>query len=84
MSPIIRGYTLRTFVESHKPESRYADVAGWLQLSPLVEVQKNLRLLRRDVKAAAESTVEQTRLNGVLRTETAQEVQQWDEVAVLD
>ncbi|MEP0235929.1 AAA family ATPase, partial [Roseibium sp.] len=59
--PIIRGYTLRTFVESHSPENRYNDVADWLQLSPLVEVQKNLRLLRRDVKAAAESTTEQDR-----------------------
>ena len=80
--PIIRGHTLRTFVENHMPEARYADVAGWLQLSPLVEVQKNLRLLRRDVNAAADSTTEQTRLNGVLRTETAQEVQQWDGAAV--
>jgi len=80
--PIIRGHTLRTFVESQMPEARYADVAGWLQLSPLVEVQKNLRLVRRDVKAAAESTTEQTRLNGVLRAETAQEVEKWDDDAV--
>jgi ABC-type cobalamin/Fe3+-siderophores transport system ATPase subunit len=26
VSPIIRGYALRTFVESHTPEQRYADV----------------------------------------------------------
>ncbi len=81
--PIIRGYTLRTFVESHSPENRYSDVADWLQLSPLVEVQKNLRLLRRDVKAAAESTTEQDRVAGLLRTETAQAVQAWDDAAVL-
>jgi predicted ATPase len=83
VSPIIRGYTLRTFVETHSPENRYSDVAGWLQLSPLVEVQKNLRLLRRDVKAAAESTSEQVRLAGLLRTETAQQVQAWDGDVVL-
>lgn len=81
--PIIRGYTLRTFVESHSPENRYSDVADWLQLSPLVEVQKNLRLLRRDVKAAAESTTEQDRVAGLLRTETVQAVQAWDDAAVL-
>lgn len=83
VSPIIRGYTLRTFVETHSPENRYSDVASWLQLSPLVEVQKNLRLLRRDVKAAAESSTEQVRLAGLLRTETAQAVQAWDDATVL-
>ena len=83
VSPIIRGYTLRTFVEAHSPENRYSDVAGWLQLSPLVEVQKNLRLLRRDAKAAVESTTEQDRLVGLLRTETAKAVQTWDDAAVL-
>lgn len=81
--PIIRGYTLRTFVETHSPENRYSDVADWLQLSPLVEVQRNLRLLRREVKAAAESTTEKDRLAGLLRTETAQAVQAWDDAAVL-
>lgn len=84
VAPIIRGYTLRTFVEEHKSETRYSDVAGWLQLSPLVEVQKNLRLLRREVKAAADSTSEQIRLDGQLRAETAQVVQAWDDATVLD
>jgi len=83
VSPIIRGYTLRTFVETHSPENRYSDVAGWLQLSSLVDVQKNLRLLRRDVKAAAEGTTEQVRLAGLLRTETAQAIQAWDDATVL-
>lgn len=84
VAPIIRGHTLRTFVEEQKAETRYNDVVSWLQLSPLVEVQKNLRLLRREVKAAAESTAEQVRLAGLLRTETAQAVQAWDDVTVLD
>ena len=26
VSPIIRGYTLRTFVETHSPENRYSGV----------------------------------------------------------
>ncbi len=84
VAPIIRGYTLRTFVEEHKAETRYSDIVSWLQLSPLVEVQKNLRLLRREVKAAAESTTEQVRLAGLLRKETAQAVQAWDDATVLD
>jgi len=82
--PIIRGYTLRSFVETHRPEDRYSDVADWLQLSPLVEVQKNLRLLRRDVKAAAESSTEQDRIAKLLWTETDQAVQGWDDAAVID
>lgn len=83
VAPIIRGYTLRTFVEEHKAETRYGDVVSWLQLSPLVEVQKNLRLLRREINAAAENTTEQVRLAGELRTETGQVVQAWDGAAVL-
>ncbi|WP_375698890.1 AAA family ATPase [Pseudophaeobacter sp. TrK17] len=81
--PIIRGYALRNFVESHSPEDRYKDVADWLQLSPLVDVQRNLRLLRRDVKAAAESSEEQDRIAKLLRTESDHAVQAWDDDAVL-
>ena len=84
VSPIIRGHTLRSFVETHSPEDRYRDVAEWLQLSPLVEVQKNLRLLRREVKAAAERSTGQDRIAKLLRTETDQAVQAWDGAAVLD
>lgn len=84
VSPIIRGYKLRTFVETQTPEQRYSDVAAWLQLTPLVEVQKNLRQLRREVNAASQSTTEQTRLTQLLRTETENELQDWDNDAVLD
>ncbi|MHA6644000.1 AAA family ATPase [Mesorhizobium sp. A623] len=83
VSPIIRGYTLRTFVETTKPETRYSDVAGWLQLTSLVEVQKNLRALRKDVKATAESKAELTRLDGEMGKQTCQVVQSWDAPAVL-
>ena len=57
VSPIIRGHELRTFVEAHTPEQRYADIARWLQLAPLVEVQKNIRALRTQVKGAAEDQI---------------------------
>lgn len=81
--PIIRGYALRTFVETHKPEQRYADVANWLQLGPLVEVQKNIRSLRTQVKAAAEDETALQRVDTQLAKETAQTVKTWDEAAVL-
>ena len=81
--PIIRGHTLRTFVEIHTPEQRYADVANWLQLGPLVEVQKNIRSLRAQVKAAAEDETALQRVDTPLAKETAQAVKTWDEVAVL-
>ncbi len=83
VSPIIRGHTLRTFVETHKPEQRYADVANWLQLSPLVDVQKNLRALRAQVKAAAEDDVALHRVDTQLAEETSQVVKIWDSAAVL-
>lgn len=81
--PIIRGHALRTFVEVHTPEQRYADVASWLQLSPLVEVQKNLRLLRRQVRAAAEDETALQRIDTQLAKETTQAMQTWDAAAVL-
>lgn len=83
VSPIIRGHTLRTFVETHKPEQRYADVANWLQLSPLVDVQKNLRALRAQVKAAAADDVALHRVDTQLTKETSQVVKIWDSAAVL-
>lgn len=83
VSPIVRGFALRTFVESHSPEQRYADVATWLQLGPLVEVQKNLRALRAQMKAAAEDTNALTRVNVQLAKETANAVAQWDDKAVI-
>jgi ABC-type lipoprotein export system ATPase subunit len=81
--PIIRGHALRTFVETHKPEQRYADVANWLQLAPLVEVQKNIRSLRTQVKAAAEDRTALQRVDTQLAKETAQAVKTWEEAVVL-
>ncbi|WP_158745263.1 AAA family ATPase [Acidisphaera sp. L21] len=81
--PIIRGHALRTFVEIHTPEQRYADVANWLQLGPLVEVQKNIRALRAQIKAAAEDETALQRVDTQLARETAQVVKAWDSAAVL-
>src|SRR3546814_2485312 len=44
--PLVRGHGLRRFVEEDTPQDRYAEVARWLNLAPLTEVQKNLRALR--------------------------------------
>lgn len=81
--PIIRGHALRTFVEIHTPEQRYTDVANWLQLGPLVEVQKNIRALRAQVKAAAEDEAALQRVDTQLARETAQMVKTWDAAVVL-
>ena len=81
--PIIRGHALRTFVEVHTPEQRYADVANWLQLGPLVEVQKNIRALRMQVKAAAEDETALQRVDTQLAKESVQAVKAWEVTAVL-
>jgi recombinational DNA repair ATPase RecF len=81
--PIIRGHALRTFVEIHTPEQRYADVANWLQLGPLVEVQKNLRSLRTQIKTAAEDETALQRVDTQLAKETTQAVKSWNAEAVL-
>ena len=81
--PIIRGHALRTFVEIHTPEQRYADVANWLQLGPLVEVQKNIRSLRTQVKAAAEDEMALQRVDTQLAKETTQGLKAWHSAAVL-
>lgn len=83
VSPIIRGHALRTFVEVHTPEQRYTDIATWLQLGPLVEVQKNLRALRSQVKAAAEDASPLQRVDTLVAKETAQNVKIWDATTVL-
>lgn len=81
--PIIRGYSLREFVDNHKPEQRYSDVANWLQLGPLVEVQKNIRLLRTQVKATADDEGALNRVDAQLAKETSQAINNWNAAAVL-
>lgn len=81
--PIIRGHALRTFVEVHTPEQRYADVANWLQLGPLVEVQKNLRALRTQINTVAEDDSALRQVDTQLARETSHTVKAWDAAAVL-
>jgi energy-coupling factor transporter ATP-binding protein EcfA2 len=54
VDPVIRGYALRRFVEEQTTEDRYTEVGRWLQLTPLVEVQKSLRALRTVVKTTVD------------------------------
>jgi recombinational DNA repair ATPase RecF len=83
VDPIIRGYSLRRFVEEQKAEERYSEVARWLQLTPLVDVQKNLRLLRQQVKAASEDNSTLLQIDNQISRETSNAVVKWDEAAVL-
>jgi len=83
VSPIIHGHELRTFVDAQTPEQRYSDVANWLQLGPLVDVQKNLRALRTQVKGAAENKNELKNIDTRVARETGQVVNTWETAAVL-
>lgn len=83
VDPIIRGYTLRRFVEVETAEGRYENVARWLQLSPLVDVQRNLRTLRQRTKAAAEEGDALNRVDTQITKKTKSTVKTWDEKAVL-
>ena len=68
--PIVRGFTLRTFVENQTPEQRYSEIAKWLQLAPLVIVQKNLRSLRTKLNAASKDNSKAAKLLHDLNSET--------------
>lgn len=83
VDPIIRGYALRSFVESQTAEQRYESVATWLQLGPLVNAQRNLRSLRRAVKAASEDETHFKSIDGQIFKETSGLVQAWDSDALL-
>lgn len=84
VDPIIRGHNLRRFVEEHKAEDRYAEVASWLQLSPLVNVQRNLRALRQQVKAAAEDRSAVRRVDDLVAKETGNAVKACDAAPIVD
>jgi DNA repair exonuclease SbcCD ATPase subunit len=83
VDPIIRGYALRGFVESQTADARYTAVATWLNLGPLVEVQKTIKALRQQVKSAAESPAAFQRLDQALSKTTDQTLQAWSETSVL-
>lgn len=79
---IIRGYKLRGFVEEMTPEDRYTEISAWFGLDQFLEIQKNLRALRRQVKQKAESTTERKERLLDLERITAKAVKAWDEAAV--
>ncbi|MBC7907129.1 MAG: hypothetical protein H7Y60_10330 [Rhodospirillaceae bacterium] len=83
VNPIIRGYQLRKFVEDQSEADRYAEVANWFGLQPLVDLQDKLAKLKRDYKKAAEDTRGcELAVNG-LSAQTGGAVTRWDEVKVL-
>jgi energy-coupling factor transporter ATP-binding protein EcfA2 len=83
VDPIIRGHALRRFVEEQTADKRYEDVAGWLQLGALVDVQHNLRDLRKKVKATADDRAAVNQIDVQLGRKTANAVRQWDDTGVL-
>lgn len=83
VSPIIRGYELRRFVEERTAEGRYEDVARWLDLGPFVAVQQNLRELRRKTKAAAENKDALKQIDSQLAKKTGNALKAWDAAAIV-
>ena len=81
---VIRGYDLRRFAESDTPGARYRDLAKWFSLDPLLNIQDNLRALRRKVKEMAESTSEKNERLHDLERVTDNRITDWDEVRVRD
>jgi hypothetical protein len=79
---IIRGYELRSFVEKDTPEDRYKEIASWFALDPLLAIQQNLRLLRRQVKQKVESKTEANERLRDLKETTKNAIKTWDEAKV--
>ncbi len=79
---IIRGYELRGFVEKTTPEMRYSEIATWFALDPLLNIQRNLRSLRRQIKQKAESTAEGDERLRDLKRLTENTVSTWDEAGI--
>ena len=81
---VVRGYQLRQFVEDKTSQTRYEDVSRWLNLSPLLEIQKNLRDLRLKLKNRIDNdpTLAE-RLRDLTRI-TSNKLNSWDDQEVLD
>lgn len=84
VSPIIRGHELRKFVEADTAEQRYEEFGGWLGVGALVEAQKNLRELRKGVRAAVEDRSAQIRIGKDLERGTDGVLAEWSDEAVID
>ncbi len=79
---VIRGYELRGFVEQQTSEDRYKEISVWFGLDPLLNIQKNLRALRRQVKQKAESEGERQERLRDLALITGGAVKTWDVPAI--
>jgi len=81
---IVRGHQLRGFVETQTSEERYKEIAMWFGLDPLLEIQRNLRALRRQIKQDVESrTATEERLRDLARI-TNHHLKDWDESSIVD
>lgn len=81
---VIRGHALRRFVEDTTPGEQYKELANWFGLDPLLNVQRNLKALRRKLKERSESTSEADERSRDLSRETGGIVSEWKDKAVCD
>ena len=80
---IVRGYELRRFVEERSSQDRYGDVSEWFSLSPLLEIQKNLRSLRLKLTRVLDDNAAMKERIKDLRDITGTAVTEWDKAHVL-
>ena len=80
---IIHGYELRNFVEE-TAENRYKEMVSWFSFQPLLDVQRSLRLLTRDIKAKLDSNSEIDERHKDIQRLTSKQVMIWDESAICD
>ncbi|MFA7341094.1 MAG: hypothetical protein WC028_30200 [Candidatus Obscuribacterales bacterium] len=84
VSPIIRGHELRAFVERQTSEDRYKDVVRWFDLEPLLRVQRNLKELRKRLKADVENEQPIKEIDRAVSNLTANTLTSWNDDLVLD
>ena len=80
---VIHGHELRGFVEA-TAETRYQEIASWFSLDTLLTIQKDLRCLRRRIKAKTDSKTESNERLRDLQRVTSNEVSTWSEPGICD
>ncbi len=80
---IIRGYELRRFVEGKTPQERYGELCSWFELAPMLDIQRNLRALRLQVKRELDNPPARAERLRDLRSKTAGAVTDWDEQSII-
>ena len=84
VSFIIRGYELRQFIEGMSPTDQYQELVTWLELDPLLAVQKNLKKLKRQVCDKAADTADHAERLRDIASVTNGALTEWNEPAMLD